>query len=96
MVRPRPTTTTAAFPAGAFAPDVPASGSPRERLLGWTLTHPFVTTSSPEISVPCGFTRDGRPVGLQIAGRAHADADVLPAAAAFESVRPWRDRRPPL
>jgi len=53
-------------------------------------------TSSPAISVPCGVTRDGRPVGLQIAGRLHGDADVLVAAAAFEVARPWQDRRPVL
>ncbi len=91
-----PTTSVAAFSAGDFAPEPLNSGSLRERLLGWTLTHPFNMTSSPAISVPCGFTRDGRPVGLQIAGRLHADADVLLAAAAFEAVKPWRDRRPSL
>lgn len=89
-----PTTSVAAFSADAFAPELLESGSLRERLLGWTLTHPFNMTSSPAISVPCGFTRDGRPVGLQIAGRLHADADVLLAAAAFEAIKPWRDRRP--
>lgn len=89
-----PTTSVAAFSAGAFAPDALAGGSLRERLLGWTLTHPFNMTTSPAISVPCGFTSDGRPVGLQIAGRIHADADVFQAAAAFEATRPWQGRRP--
>jgi len=46
--------------------------------------------------VPCGFTRDGLPVGLQIVGRRLADATVLRAAAAFEAIAPWSDRRPPL
>jgi len=36
------------------------------------------------------------PVGLQIVGRRHADLAVLQASAAFEAVRPWADRRPPL
>ncbi|GLY16734.1 amidase family protein [Kineosporia sp. NBRC 101677] len=91
-----PTTTVAAFGAEAFAPDRYSGSSLRDRLFGWTLTHPFNMTTSPAISVPCGFTRDGRPVGLQIAGRMNADHDVLAAAAAFERVRPWRDRRPPI
>ena len=91
-----PTTSVAAFSADAPAPEVLASGTLRERLLGWSLTHPFNMTSSPAISVPCGSTRDGRPVGLQIAGRLHADADVLAAAAAFETAKPWRERRPPV
>ena len=38
---------------------------------------------------PCGFTRDGLPVGLQIVGRRRQEAAVLRAAAAFEAARPW-------
>ena len=49
----------------------------------------------PAISVPCGFTRDGLPVGLQIAGRWRDEATVLRIAAAFEHAAPWTDRRPP-
>jgi Asp-tRNA(Asn)/Glu-tRNA(Gln) amidotransferase A subunit family amidase len=48
----------------------------------------------PAISVPCGFTADGLPVGLQIIGRPHADADVIAVAAAFERIAPWRRHRP--
>jgi Asp-tRNA(Asn)/Glu-tRNA(Gln) amidotransferase A subunit family amidase len=49
----------------------------------------------PAISVPCGFTRDGLPVGLQIVGRWRDEATVLRAAAAFEAAAPWARRRPP-
>jgi aspartyl-tRNA(Asn)/glutamyl-tRNA(Gln) amidotransferase subunit A len=63
--------------------------------LGWTLCYPFNLTGQPAITVPCGFTPDGLPVGLQIVGRRYADADVLRAAAAFERARPWADHRPP-
>jgi Asp-tRNA(Asn)/Glu-tRNA(Gln) amidotransferase A subunit family amidase len=59
-------------------------------------TFPFNLTGQPAISVPCGFTADGLPVGLQIVGRWHADATVLRAAAAFEALQPWADRRPSL
>jgi aspartyl-tRNA(Asn)/glutamyl-tRNA(Gln) amidotransferase subunit A len=45
--------------------------------------------------VPCGFTRDGLPVGLQIVGRRRQEAAVLAAAAAFEQTAPWGDRIPP-
>jgi aspartyl-tRNA(Asn)/glutamyl-tRNA(Gln) amidotransferase subunit A len=62
--------------------------------LGWTLAYPFNLTGQPAITVPCGFTEDGLPIGLQIVGRRHADAAVLRAAAAFEEARPWADRRP--
>jgi Asp-tRNA(Asn)/Glu-tRNA(Gln) amidotransferase A subunit family amidase len=57
-------------------------------------TFPFNLTGQPAASVPCGFTADGLPVGLQIVGRWHADALVLRAAAAFEALRPWTARRP--
>jgi aspartyl-tRNA(Asn)/glutamyl-tRNA(Gln) amidotransferase subunit A len=58
-------------------------------------TYPFNVTGQPAASVPCGFTADGLPVGLQIVGRRFADVAVLQAAAAFERLRPWADRRPP-
>lgn len=48
----------------------------------------------PAITVPAGFTQEGLPVGLQIAGRQYDDVAVLRAAAAFEAVRPWADHRP--
>jgi aspartyl-tRNA(Asn)/glutamyl-tRNA(Gln) amidotransferase subunit A len=48
------------------------------------------------ISVPCGFTAAGLPVGLQIVGRRRAEAAVLRAAAAFEAAAPWRSRIPPV
>jgi len=59
------------------------------------LTFPFDMTGQPAISVPCGFTADGRPIGLQIVGPRGADALVLRAARAFEKAHPFGDRRPP-
>ncbi len=59
-------------------------------------TYPFNLTGQPAASVPCGFTREGLPVGLQVVGRWHADALVLRAAAGFEAIQPWAERRPPL
>ncbi len=60
------------------------------------LTYAISLTGLPAISVPCGFTRDGLPVGLQIVGRRRQETAVLAAAAAFEAAAPWADRIPPL
>jgi amidase len=60
------------------------------------LTYAFSVLGLPAISVPCGFTRAGLPVGLQIVGRRRGEAAVLRAAAAFEAIHPWQHRVPPL
>jgi amidase len=50
------------------------------------LAYGITLTSCPAISVPCGFTGNGRPVGLQIVGRPRGEAALLSAAAAFEGM----------
>ncbi|MFI5374315.1 MAG: amidase [Candidatus Rokuibacteriota bacterium] len=60
------------------------------------LTYGITVTGLPVISVPCGFTRSGLPVGLQIVGRRHQEAAVLRAAAAFETAQPWAGAIPPV
>jgi amidase len=60
------------------------------------LTYAFSVMGLPAISIPCGFTRAGLPVGLQIVGKRRADAAVLRAAAAFESAQPWAHALPPV
>jgi aspartyl-tRNA(Asn)/glutamyl-tRNA(Gln) amidotransferase subunit A len=58
--------------------------------LGWTpFSYPFNLTQQPAAVVPCGLTRSGLPVSLQIVGPMHADALVLRAARAYESSREW-------
>jgi len=65
--------------------------------LGWMpFTYPFNFTGQPAASVPCGFTKNGLPVGLQIVGRRYDDLGVLQASRTFEKVRPWHDKKPPL
>jgi aspartyl-tRNA(Asn)/glutamyl-tRNA(Gln) amidotransferase subunit A len=59
-------------------------------------TFPFNLTGQPACTVPCGFTKDGLPIGLQIVGRRFDDAAVLRAAALFEQVEPWVAKRPPI
>ncbi|MBI2982934.1 MAG: amidase [Chloroflexi bacterium] len=57
-------------------------------------TSPFNLTGLPAISVPCGFTAAGLPVGLQIAGAPWREATVLRAARAYERAADARARRP--
>ncbi len=57
-------------------------------------TSPFDVYGIPTISVPCGFTRAGLPIGLQISGPLGGDAVVLQLAHAFEQATEWHKRRP--
>jgi aspartyl-tRNA(Asn)/glutamyl-tRNA(Gln) amidotransferase subunit A len=60
-----------------------------ESMLSWTpFSYPFNLTQQPAITVPCGLTSAGLPVGLQIVGRAHDDVTVLRAARAYECAHP--------
>jgi aspartyl-tRNA(Asn)/glutamyl-tRNA(Gln) amidotransferase subunit A len=82
-----PTMPLAAFPAGTDYP--PQAG--RGEWNDWTpFTYPFNLTRQPAISVPCGFTKSGLPVGLQIVGPILGDQRVLRAAHAFEQIQPFR------
>src|SRR2546426_4472722 len=60
-----------------------------------SFSYPFNFTGQPAATVPAGFTASGMPVGLQIVGRRFDDLTVLQASAAFETARPWAERRPP-
>lgn len=51
-------------------------------------TAPYNMSGQPAATVNCGFTADGRPIGVQIAGRVGADQRVLSAAAWYEANRP--------
>ena len=60
-----------------------------QAMLGWTpFSYPFNLTQQPAITVPCGLTSQGLPMGLQIVGPMFGDALVLRAARAFEAVQP--------
>jgi aspartyl-tRNA(Asn)/glutamyl-tRNA(Gln) amidotransferase subunit A len=90
-----PTLCVEPFEVGRFAPARFDGQSLRRRVLGWLLTYPFSMMSAvPAVSVPCGLTAAGLPVGLQIVGRPRDDGGVLRAAANFERARPWRGLRP--
>ena len=73
------------------------NGVPMTTYIDWMKSCYYITTfGHPAISVPCGFTADGLPVGLQIVGRHGDDWGVLQLAYAFEqATQVWR-RRPAL
>ncbi len=88
-----PSLAVPAFGVGRLEPE----GSDGEDWTNWTpFSYPFNLTQQPAATVPCGFTSDGLPAGLQIVGPMHADGLVLLAARAFEQVRPWADKTPNL
>jgi amidase len=91
-----PTAAVPPFPLQFRSGPPTINGVPMKHYIQWALlTYAFTIVSAPAISVPCGFTRDGLPVGLQIAGRWRDEAGVLGAAAAFEQAQPWAHVRPP-
>ena len=90
-----PAVSVAAFPADRLQPeDWPQH--PWDWMMWAEFSYPFNMSHNPAASVPCGFTGDGLPVGLQIVGPRLDDLGVLRAAAAFEKARPWADKRPPV
>ena len=68
--------------------DVPGRGSFSP------MTRVFNLTGQPAASIPCGFSQEGLPIGLQIVGRRGDESTVLRASAAFERARPWAHHRP--
>jgi aspartyl-tRNA(Asn)/glutamyl-tRNA(Gln) amidotransferase subunit A len=59
-------------------------------------TKPFNAYGLPAISIPCGFSKDGLPIGLQIAGSLFNESAVLALAHAYQQATDWHSRRPPL
>jgi aspartyl-tRNA(Asn)/glutamyl-tRNA(Gln) amidotransferase subunit A len=88
-----PTLPIPAFEAGRLAPGSDNKG----KWVNWTpFSYPFNLTQQPAASVPCGFTKQGLPIGLHIIGRMFDDATVLRAAHTYEQATEWHKQRPPL
>jgi aspartyl-tRNA(Asn)/glutamyl-tRNA(Gln) amidotransferase subunit A len=86
-----PTQTAAAAAPLPAAPAPSGGGAP-----GFRNTSYFSFYGLPAISVPCGFTASGLPIGLQISGAPFAESTVLAVAHAYEQATDWHARRPPL
>lgn len=87
-----PTMAVPPFTAGRLSPD----GYDQDDWLSWSpFTYPFNMSGQPAMSVNCGFTASGLPVGLQLIGPMYGEALLLRAARAFESSMQPEARRPP-
>jgi aspartyl-tRNA(Asn)/glutamyl-tRNA(Gln) amidotransferase subunit A len=84
-----PTSPTPAFPLGERTSD------PVQMYLADVFTVGAPLAGLPAISVPCGLTRAGLPVGLQLIGRAWDEATLLQVAHAYESATSWSTMMPP-
>jgi amidase len=73
------------------------NGVQMDTYIDWMKSCYYITvTGHPAISVPCGFTPKGLPVGVQIVGRHNADFSVLQLAHAFEKATKFWKQRPPV
>ena len=77
------------FPADGIIPEERAGGLLR-------FTAPFALTGHPAISIPCGFSKSGLPIGMQLVGRFASEPVLLKAAAAYQSGTSWHLNRPPV
>ena len=84
-----PTTPNVAFRHGE-------KEDPLSMYLNDAFTIPGNLSGIPGVSVPCGFSASGLPIGLQVLGRPLDEARVLQAAYAYEQATTWRSRRPEL
>jgi aspartyl-tRNA(Asn)/glutamyl-tRNA(Gln) amidotransferase subunit A len=91
---------TPTLPIPAVPIDRPSIQVRREEIQAVNVNSRFTRfaafTGQPAISVPCGFTSDNLPVGLQLMGLPWREDQVLQAAHAYEQATDWHKRRPPI
>ncbi|MDH5740363.1 MAG: amidase family protein, partial [Nitrospira sp.] len=83
-----PTTPTPAFKLGEKSED------PLQMYLSDVFTISVNLAGLPAISIPCGFSKAGLPIGLQLIGRAFEEETVLRAAHAYEQSAQWHQKKP--
>ena len=89
-----PTTSVAAFEIGNPPLEIDGRTCQRPAWGFFHFTYVFNLTGNPAASVPCGFSDDGLPIGLQLVGRLRDEETIVAASAAFEEARPWEQERP--
>jgi aspartyl-tRNA(Asn)/glutamyl-tRNA(Gln) amidotransferase subunit A len=88
------TPTVPVMPTRIENAEVPATSTGAESTV--RNTAPFNLFGIPTISVPCGLSRDGLPIGLQISGPRFGELPVLALAHAYEQATEWHRQRPPI
>jgi Asp-tRNA(Asn)/Glu-tRNA(Gln) amidotransferase A subunit family amidase len=91
-------TPTMACPAFEIGLSSPSNIEGKEVSTGaWSpYTHPFNMSGHPAASIPCGWSSDGLPIGMQIVGKRFDELTVLQVSKAFEDIAPWQNKRPKL
>ncbi len=89
-------TPTMACPAFELGVSSPSEIDGKKVSLGaWSpYTHPFNMTGHPAASIPCGWSTEGLPIGMQIIGKRFDEVTVLQVSKAFEEIAPWQDKKP--
>ncbi len=72
------------------------TGDPIKMYLSDVLTIPCNIAGLPGISIPCGFSSNGLPIGIQVLGKPFDEGSVIHVAHAYEQHAGWKERRPPL
>ena len=80
--------------AQLLEPDPVIDGKGTSNRIPWLLATTFSLANVPALSLPCGFTATGLPIGLQIAGRSFDESTVLRAGHAYEQNTDWHTRKP--
>jgi len=87
-------TPTAGVAAQKIEPDPTIDSQKSAGRTPWLLTAAFSLANVPAASICCGFTSDGLPIGIQIAGRPFEEGKILNLAYAYEQANEWRNRKP--
>ena len=85
---------TTGIPAQMLGPDPVIDSKAASSRTPWLLATTFSLANVPALSVPCGFTDEGLPIGLQIAGRPFDESTVLRAGHCYEQSTEWHIQRP--
>jgi aspartyl-tRNA(Asn)/glutamyl-tRNA(Gln) amidotransferase subunit A len=86
-----PSATASVTPPATGSPEpTPPRSDPEEN------TRPFNGYGLPTITLPCGFSKDGMPIGLQISGPRFGEVNVFALAHAYQEATEWHKRQPPL